>query len=281
MNKNINKNKKKFIERLYLQEIYDAIKAKFNNLELYLKKYTIEYYIKNIINFLTSCYSWTSLSKFLNDSLPEYHYKTIYNFFNKLSKNNIFEDAFKSFMEKYYYSLNKIKKTYIPLLIDSTIVFNKNGKESIDRFFAYRKKKASKISILVDAEDHVILSTHIASSPNQHDLNIVKQTIEQTSFTNSKLNIIGDKAYLTSKKIICRNNKINLIAPKRINQKIKNTQNEKKLLAKRYIVEKVINLLKSNVRACLRYDSSNRNFMSFLYLISLMKNSDIFFKYKT
>ncbi len=45
-----------------------------------------------------------------NNGNKTYHWKSIYNEFNKWSHDNIFEDAFNDFIKKFYFKISQIKK---------------------------------------------------------------------------------------------------------------------------------------------------------------------------
>ncbi len=47
--------------------------------------------------------------KIINNN-KTYHWKFIYNEFNKWSYDNIFEDAFNDFIKKFYFKISQIKK---------------------------------------------------------------------------------------------------------------------------------------------------------------------------
>ena len=48
--------------------------------------------------------------KIINNNNKTYHWKSIYNEFNKWSRYNIFEDAFNDFIKKFYFKISQIKK---------------------------------------------------------------------------------------------------------------------------------------------------------------------------
>ena len=75
-------------------------------------------------------------------NLNIYHYKTVYNEFNKWSKDGIFEKAFLIFMKENYFKISKVKQNKkINLFIDVVKISNKLGSEFVTINGEYRKKK--------------------------------------------------------------------------------------------------------------------------------------------
>jgi hypothetical protein len=58
---------------------------------------------------LNDSVSWPSLINFNKNNI-KYHFKTIYNEFNKWSKDDIFKNAFYNFINTNYFKISKIKK---------------------------------------------------------------------------------------------------------------------------------------------------------------------------
>ena len=68
------------------------------------------------------------------------------------------------------------------------------------------------------------------------------------------------------KGILLRKHNINLITPKRKNQKTKQKNKELNLLKKRSLVEHIFMFLKMKQRIQLRYDNSIGSYIGFIYL---------------
>lgn len=87
-----------------------------------------------------------------------------------------------------------------------------------------------------------------------------------------RTNLIGDKGYITKEIFKINGKDIKIIVPKRKNQKTKNTKYEKKVLAKRYVVENANENANANAnfkkpeRLMLRKDKKIKNYMGFVYL---------------
>ena len=61
--------------------------------------------------------------------------------------------------------------------------------------------------------------------------------------THIKINVIADKGFVSSKKYYLSNKEINLITPKKINQKTKTSNSFKKLLKNRYKIENLFSTI--------------------------------------
>ena len=98
----------------------------------------------------------------------------------------------------------------------------------------------------------------------------------KTKFNNDgNITITGDLGYLTSKKFKLNNKNISLITPKRKNQKIKNTKDEKIKLCSRYKIENCFGLIKQYERIIIRKDKKISTFMSFIYMVCTIENNKI------
>lgn len=92
-----------------------------------------------------------------------------------------------------------------------------------------------------------------------HSIDLLKNKITKDTF------IVGDKGYIIDKNKI--NNKyIKIVTPKRKNQKVKNTDEEKQKLKIRYKIEILFSKLKNFNRILVRRDKLIKTFMGFVYL---------------
>ena len=95
------------------------------------RKYSLNYYLTNFLYVLKDVVNWESLSLIHKNESP-YHWKSIYNEFNKWTNNNIFEDAFYKFIETKYFKISKVKKhKKIKLFVDVSKIINKLGSEGV------------------------------------------------------------------------------------------------------------------------------------------------------
>ena len=258
--------------------------------------YSNEYYLINIFEMLNDINKWKTLQKlksynpvFINNKLASTHYSTIRKKFNKWSNDGIFELAFNKCI-----NLTKINKD-VKLSIDASFINNKYGIEDIALNIDNKKKRATKISLITDIDKFIysILSIKInkknlikidkRKKENKklrnkrlgfvHDVNTIQSSIDKinTIYNFSNLTLLGDKGYISQHEYKYNNNKINLLTYKKKNQ-IPNTNNEKIALKERIYSENAIGIIKKNERIMTRKDHNIKNYMSFVFLGSLINN---------
>lgn len=117
-------------------------------------KFSAEYYLENILNLLKDFTTWESLKKSSYiDKTKRYHYKTIADIHRLWCKKNVYRKAFEEIRNR---KIDLGNLTEIDLLIDSTLIINKNGSDYIGYGSETTKKKFSKITMLTDINDNVI-----------------------------------------------------------------------------------------------------------------------------
>lgn len=237
-------------------------------------KYSIEYYLYNIVLVMKETTSWKSLNKFYD--FKPYHYKTINKIHLKWSKLNIYNIVYNKLLQKNI--LDKLKGSKnLTLFIDSTNIYNKNGSENVG-FGANPKKKESKLSIICDEHKNVLSLTLVNTNKKisnytlPHDSKTTTTSINdllKNKFKCNKIFLIGDKGYILNEKnkqILFKKYKIEIVHPHRKNQKKKTSKKHKKLLKKRYVVENVISKLKQCNRVCFRKDRLKSTYIGFCFL---------------
>jgi hypothetical protein len=202
--------------------------------------------------------------------------KTIYNEYNKWSKDGIFEIAYYYFIKENYFKLSKLKNNkLINLFIDVTKINNKNGSENIGINVEYKKKNVTSLTVICDYNKIPIGIQYmdVNVKPNKkntfkHEIKNVQNTLNTIpiDFKYHKVNLIGDKGYISQEKFKLGHKKIPIITPKRKNQKIQNTDIEKELLKDRHKIENLFASLKVFNRIAMRKDKKIKNYMSFVYL---------------
>ena len=154
------------------------------------------------------------------------------------------------------------------------------------------EKKEKTIEIITTNKDKEIIKEKtkekIISKKNKiktsiHDVIMIQTSLNdiKTKFTDDKkINLTGDLGYLSSKIYKLNNENIQLITPKRKNQKMKNTENERIKLGSRYKIENCFGLLKQYERIMIRKDKKIKTFMSFIYIACTIENNKIINKNK-
>jgi hypothetical protein len=235
----------------------------------YNSKYTNEYYLKNILFVLNNFVSWNSLqySKFLKSN-KKYHYKTIHKKHILWCKYNVYYYAYNDMLDN-----NEINNITENIIIDNTLIINKYGSEEIGYGNGEtRKKKYTSLTAIINENKKLILIFNNESIKNEnintlpHDTKSLLLSVNKLkNKINKKTNIIGDKGYIINKNKI-NNEYVNIITPKRINQKIKNSNFEKEKLKIRYKIENWFSRLKNFNRILVRRDKLISTYMGFVYL---------------
>lgn len=240
-----------------------------------------------------------------NNHIPKYHWKTVQNLFNKWSKDGIFKMGFDNYIND-----KTIKVNEIDLFIDTTQINNKYGVENIALNVDNKKKKATKISFLADHDKFIysVCSVPINDKNKRkykkrrkknkkrrkqkyikkikknnkkkvkvkgfvHDVNTIKHTIKNINKKYKfKINLVGDKGYISSKKYYFKKGKITLITASKSNQK--NKIKNKKII-ERKIIENTIACIKKNERIMTRKDHLLHTYMSWIYISCLLHNIKI------
>lgn len=128
-------------------------------------KYSSEYYLTNILNLLNDFNSWKSLTKSTDiNKNKQYHYKTISDIHRLWCKKGVYRKAFEEIR------LNKINTEDLKdfnLLIDSTLIINKYGSDNVGYGSETRKKKFSKITMIVNNNNDIINVTEGKTSAKE------------------------------------------------------------------------------------------------------------------
>jgi len=235
--------------------------------------FSLDYYLSSFIKILKDVTRWELLK---DPSKKKCHWKSVYNEFCKWSKDNIFEEAFNSFLQENYFKHNKLKKNKnINLFVDTTRINNKKGSEKISMNPEYRKKNVTNVQIVCD-DNQLPLGMFILDvykkdynkNSSSHEITGLPNTLNAIPLNFSgykKINVMGDKGFVTSKKYSIHNNPIRFISIKRKNQQ-KQSAKEKDLLKKRYVVENMFAFIKNDIRLDRRMDKKIHTFSSFLYM---------------
>lgn len=121
-------------------------------------KYTAEYYLDNILHLINDFNSWETLKKSntLSKDSKKYHYKTIADIHRLWSKLGVYSEAFKEIINKNINFVEDDKKSF-DIMIDSTLIVNKNGSDNVGfGGSACRKKKFSKLTAICNEEGKLV-----------------------------------------------------------------------------------------------------------------------------
>ena len=245
------------------------------------RKYSFDYYLQNFVYVLSDVVHWSSLS-LIHKNDKSFHWKTIYNEFNKWTKDKIFEDAFYKFIRNKYFKISQIKKhKKLKLFIDVTKIVNKLGNEGVVIHCENKKKNITPISMICDQNKlplcisnvDINISIYNKRKTAKHEIKNVQKTLNKIDIKVKDyidVNLIGDRGYITSEKFNVMDRRLPIITPKRRNQKNKIiTDKEKLLLLERYKIENVFALVNKNNRVMVRRDKNINNYFSFMYMAML------------
>lgn len=271
-------NMKDKIFNLFKKYILEIVDVKFPVKRK--RKYSPAYFLQNFIYVLSEVVKWESLQK-LYPNEKTYHWKTIYNEFVKWSNYDVFKEAFEKMISHTYCKISKIKKNKkLKLFIDVTKITNKYGHDSIGINCEYTKKNVTALTIICDQNKLPLAAKCIDINKTiynnrktfQHEIKNVQATIDEIPFKLKKyvkVDLIGDRGYITKQKFKVFDRELPIVTPKRKNQKTKNSHNERILLRERHKVENMFAKLKSNNRIQIRRERKVKHYMSFIYIAML------------
>lgn len=195
--------------------------------------------VTTLMSLLKSGIPWRCISK------PTATYHTYFKRFCKWMHLGVFEKVCKQLLEEYsIMQLQENCKWFKELYIDSTMIKNVGGCDSLGKNPSDRGRLATKLSVICDNKGVPISSTFFPA--NQNDITTVLESVAAIA-CNTKVDgrvvttLVGDKAY-TSKPIstILMKRNIRMIAPLKNNaRKKKLSKADEKLLKKRGKIEHV------------------------------------------
>jgi hypothetical protein len=216
--------------------------------------YSVNKFINIFLEKLETNLSWEKLESIYKISKSQLHIT-----FTKWSNNNVFRNAYESFLKRYsLYIKNDIA------YIDTTTIFNKYGYLDTVGMNTYesKKHKSNKVSIIAN-EKGIPLGINIGKG-NIHDIKLLMDTLPKNIFFNK---LYADKSYVSKKlkeNLLQKN--IKIITPNKKNQKVSNTREDQYELKNRMKIEHINNRLKQNRSLNTRYMKDIKNFESLIYL---------------
>jgi len=240
---------KKILSFLINNQIPKARSGRHDSQSLY-------HYLDVIGNVLKTGVPWRSIKNTL-------HYSTYHKKFTLYNKYGIFQLAHQILI-KYLRRQKKIATK--ELFIDSTMIKNIQGRDGIGINHYDRGRKGVKISVIVTNQG-IPLGMKVSKS-NIHDLNLVNETIDDIKIKIVGSRLVGDKGYVSSKmknELLLKRG-IRMIYPLKKGEKKVISQQDKKLLKDRHIVENFFSWMKQYRRIRNRYDHQVANYIGFCYL---------------
>jgi hypothetical protein len=127
-------------------------------------------------------------------------------------------------------------------------------------------------------QNQLKIRNFVKRSTLQHEIKNVQNTINSIDFRLKpyhKITLVGDKGYISKENFTVFDKKINIITPKKRNDKIKQNKKELTLLKKRHIIENYFANLKTTTKINQRKERKTVNYMGLVYLDLFMYFSKI------
>lgn len=227
------------------------------------REYSTKYCLKQICRVLKTGIPWSSLKTVC-------HFTTVYKRFVEWNQNNVFDIIWRDILKEYSgKQLSKDPKWANVLLIDSTMIKNIAGSDSLGKNHFDRSRLATKQSIICDVNKVPLSCLYYGA--NVHDARTIEDTIKGIACKYKpdkryKNTIVGDKGYIlnpTKKRQILQDYKMKIVTPYRYNQMQHVTKRAKQLLTGRYKVEHVFCRLDKFKRLHCRVDRFVVNYKAF------------------
>ena len=230
------------------------------------RDFSTKYCLKHICWVLKTGAPWSSIKTIC-------HFTTIYKRFIEWKSNDVFEIIWKDILNEYTNKqLLKDPKWANIMYIDSTMIKNVLGSDSLGRNHYDRNRWATKQSIICDINKVPLSCSYYGA--NIHDVKTIEESLQKLTckYRLDKryvTNIVGDKGYIINQQKrsqLFNTYKMKLVTPKRCNQLHSVTKQTKALLKERYKVEHVFCRLDKFIRLRSRVDRYIDNYESFNYL---------------
>ena len=149
------------------------------------RRFTLDYIIDRIMYILKTGCPWSMLP------VEGGSYKTIFAWYNRFSKANIFEHAFHDLV-KWYQRVQK-RSNY---LVDTSFVKNQYGRDCLGKNPTDRGRKATKVSLLTDGVGTPIeMAFHPANKHDCRTLDHILAKAHQRKKLIQHQNLYADKGY--------------------------------------------------------------------------------------
>ena len=231
-------------------------------------KYEYKTFINAFIIRLKTSNTWEHISE--QSHISKTHLNRV---FIEWSDANIFQNAYKQFLNKYNLFIDNNE-----VYIDSTIIMNKYGTRNTTGYNTYecKKHRSNKISVIA-SRNGIPLGIHVSNS-NVHDINLLLTTLPKRTLFNK---LYGDKGYISKyyKNKLKRNRNIDFVTPFRKNQKHKLNDIDKLNIKNRIRIEHFNALIKQNKCINIRYDRYLEPYIGLVYLGCINRGLQIVFNF--
>lgn len=148
-------------------------------------KYTLDFIINELIYVLKSGVSWRDLRSEIN-------YNTLYWHFKRFNNCDVFQRAFTICRNRV------MKKKLGIIIIDTTIISNKYGRNKVSRNRFHKNKKCTKVSAITDVNGLPL--TIIADKGSKHDLKFLNSQVRKIKKKlTAETILLADRGYVSFK----------------------------------------------------------------------------------
>jgi transposase len=214
-------------------------------------KYSFEHIYDSIMYVLKTGIAWRYLNSGVGWQSAFFHFK-------RWSRRRIFEKAF-----------NKVRRKVTcgtAIIVDTTFIINKNGKNKVARNKLMKNKNCLKISMVTDVNG-IPLSV-LADKGTKHDLKFVGRHIKDLDRKLRKQDgfVLADRGYISKQLKQTLDNKGWTLMTK-VKRNMRDTYVYDPNMYKRRIrIENTFQMLKTYRRIQLRYDRKHSTYLSFVYM---------------
>lgn len=257
--------------RLVSKEIFEDLVYDISSIcppERY-SDYSISHYLRALLFILKTSCSYRDVLEIFDD-VPNGHHSTIHKKFQAWAQAGVFLGIFDKLLQ--IYSRDQLDHLEVlDVFVDSTHIRNKNGSDLISFGHKDHGKLGNTISTAVDSNRFPLYFRVDSADYNDAQLiDPILEDLDKSEYLPPELNVIGDKGYIKKLKKRVEKRKINLVTPRRKNEKRRNTKKEVKKMKGRHVVENVFASLKQYKRISNRYEKKSENYFSYLLLAMIL-----------
>jgi transposase len=236
--------------------------------------YPISHYLRALLFILKTSCSYRDVIEIF-PGVPDGHHSTIHKKFQAWAQAGVFLSIFDKLLQ--IYSREHLAHLdHLDIFVDSTHIRNKYGVDLISFGKKDHGKRGNTVSAVVDSNRFPVYFRVDPAHYNDATLiDPILDDLDQSEYLPDKLNVIGDKGYIKKLKKRVNKRNINLVTPRRKNEKRRNTKKELDKIKKRPVVENVFASLKQYKRISNRYEKKSENYFSYLVLAMILMEKKV------
>ena len=198
---------KKLINHLYNKIMNSEYKHHYDG-TYHTQNYDLKYILSKVVCFIHKCHSWRSLGSGWNN---------IYKHFTKWCRWGILDDSYIDLLKKY--AIKRNGRHLKIVMVDTSIILNKNGSELIKRNSLVKNKFCTKLLSIVDDKGIPIYVNYNPGS--MHDSKCLVDILDDFLSKNTDIvSFLGDSGFYTEKiKTILKKHNVRSIIAKNVRNK--------------------------------------------------------------